>query len=59
MSSKKLEMPRLIDLTAPLGHPDLCLVPAFPEVAFSRFHEHATHGRQSSAVTTGVRAALA
>ncbi len=47
-------MSRLIDLTAPLGHPDLCLVPTFPEVVFSRFHEHETHGRQNSAVTMAI-----
>ena len=47
-------MSRLIDLTAPLGHPDLCLVPTFPEVVFSRFHEHDTHGRQNSAVTMAI-----
>jgi len=47
-------MPRLIDLTAPLGHPDLCLVPTFPEVEFSQFHEHESHGRQNSAVTMAI-----
>ena len=47
-------MARLIDLTAPLGHPDLCLVPTFPPVEFWRFHEHPTHGRQNSAVRMAI-----
>lgn len=51
-------MTRLTDLITPLEHPCLCLVPNFPEVVFSRFHEHNTHGRQNSAVTIDVRAAL-
>lgn len=47
-------MSRLIDLTAPLGHPDLCEVPTFPPVEYWRFHEHATHGRQNSAVRMAI-----
>lgn len=47
-------MSRLIDLTAPLGHPDLCEVPTFPPVEFWRFHEHPTHGRQNSAVRMAI-----
>ena len=47
-------MSRLIDLTAPLGHPDLCEVPTFPPVEYWRFHEHPTHGRQNSAVRMAI-----
>ncbi|MDA0999054.1 MAG: cyclase family protein [bacterium] len=47
-------MPRWIDLTAPLGHPDLALVPTFPAVEFWRFHELDTHGRQNSAVRMAI-----
>ena len=47
-------MSRLIDLTAPLGHPDLCLVPTFPPVEFWKFHEHQSHGRQNSAVKMAI-----
>ena len=47
-------MARLIDLTAPLGHPALCQVPTFPPVESWRFHEHASHGRQNSAVKMAI-----
>ena len=47
-------MARLIDLTAPLGHPDLALVPTFPPVEYWQFHEHPTHGRQNSAVRMAI-----
>ena len=47
-------MSRLIDLTAPLGHPDLCEVPTFPPVEYWQFHEHPTHGRQNSAVRMAI-----
>ncbi len=47
-------MAKLIDLTAPLGHPDLCLVPSFPPVEFWQFHEHPDHGRQNSAVKMAI-----
>ncbi len=47
-------MSRLVDLTAPLGHPDLCEVPTFPPVEYWRFHEHPTHGRQNSAVRMAI-----
>ncbi len=47
-------MSRLIDLTVPLGHPDLCEVPTFPPVEYWQFHEHASHGRQNSAVKMAI-----
>ena len=47
-------MSRLIDLSVSLGHPDLAVVPNFPPVEYWQFHEHATHGRQNSAVKMAI-----
>ncbi len=47
-------MSRLVDLSVSLGHPELAVVPNFLPVEYWQFHEHATHGRQNSAVKMAI-----